>query len=333
MLKKQLGKTDLHLSRVGLGTWAIGGGDWKFGWGPQDENDAVAAIGRALDLGVNWVDTAPVYGNGRSEEIVGRALNSISGAKPIVATKFGRIIQEDGSIAPCIKRDSIFQECEASLKRLGVEAIDLYQMHWPDPDADIEEAWQAMCDLKDQGKVRHIGVSNHNVAQLKRLQAVHDVASLQPPYSMIASGVEDEILPYCGEQQIGVICYSPMCKGLLTGKFDAARAKSLPESDHRSRDPKFAEPQLSINLKLAEGLGKIAGEQGRSTAEIAIAWTLRRAEVTAAIVGARSPGQIEGTAAAGDWQLDDTTLRGIDTLLSARNESLKELGPIDMGRV
>lgn len=333
MLKKQLGKTDLELSRVGLGTWAIGGGDWKFGWGPQDEADAVAAIARAMELGVNWIDTAPVYGNGRSEELVGRALKGISGKAPLVATKFGRIIQEDGSISARIKRDSIFQECEASLKRLGVETIDLYQMHWPDPDADIEEAWQAMCDLKAQGKVRHIGVSNHNVGQLQRLQAIHDVASLQPPYSMIVSVVEDEILPYCSKQQIGVVCYSPMCKGLLTGKFDAARAKGLPESDHRSRDPKFTEPQLSINLTLASGLTKIAAAHGRSVAEVAIAWTLRRPEVTSAIVGARSPSQIEGTAAAGDWEIDNATLGDIDALLSARRDALQALGPIDMGRV
>lgn len=333
MQTKRLGKTDLELTRVGLGTWAIGGGDWKFGWGPQDEQQAVEAIVRAVELGINWVDTAPVYGGGRSEELVGQALRLLAGKQPLVATKFGRVIQADGSIAANIKRDSIFAECEASLKRLGVDAIDLYQMHWPDPEADIEEAWQAMCDLQRQGKVRHIGVSNHNVAQLKRLQAIHDVASLQPPYSMIVPGIEAEILPYCGEQQIGVICYSPMGKGLLTGKFDRVRAESLPPSDHRSRDPKFADPQLGINLELAAGLAEIAKDAGRSVAELAIAWTLRRDEVTAAIVGARSPRQIEGTAAAGDWNLDGTLIKRIEELLDLRSQALAELGPVDMGRV
>ena len=333
MRTKKLGKTDLEFTRVGLGTWAIGGGDWKFGWGPQDEQDAIDAITRAIELGVNWIDTAPVYGNGRSEELVGRALKLIPGEKPLVATKFGRIIQADGTISAMIKRESVIAECEASLRRLGVDTIDLYQMHWPDPDSDIEEAWQAMCDLKQQGKVRHIGVSNHNVSQLARLQAIHEVASLQPPYSMIAADIEDEILPYCGEQQIGVVCYSPMCKGLLTGKFDKARAESLPDSDHRSRDPKFNEPLLSINLQLAEGLKQIATTADRSVAQLAIAWTLRRSEVTAAIVGARTPGQIEGTATAGDWELSAETVAKIEELLTHRSEAIARLGPIDSGRV
>jgi len=333
MQTKRLGKTDLELTRVGLGTWAMGGGDWKFGWGPQDEQEAINAIVRAVELGINWIDTAPVYGNGRSEALVGKALKQLKGTTPLVATKFGRVIQDDGSISAIIKRESIFAECEASLRRLGVDAIDLYQMHWPDPDDDIEEAWQAMCDLKRQGKVRHIGVSNHNVSQLKRLQAIHDVASLQPPYSMIAASIETEILPYCGQQQIGVICYSPMCKGLLSGKFDRSRAENLPDSDHRSRDPKFAEPQLSINLQLAKGLEEIAASEHRSVAELAIAWTLRRDEVTAAIVGARRPQQIEGTAAAANWALDDSIMRRIDALLDQRSKSLAELGPIDSGRV
>ena len=329
----QLGNTDLHLTRVGLGTWAIGGGDWRFGWGPQDEKEAIAAVHRAIDLGINWIDTAAVYGDGRSEELVGEALKSMSGEKPIVATKFGRVIQPDGSIAKLIKRESILKECEDSLRRLGVETIDLYQMHWPEPDEEIEEAWQTMIDLKQQGKVRHIGVSNHNVSQLKRLQAMHEVASLQPPYSMIAPNVEDEILPFCGEQNIGVVCYSPMCKGLLTGKFDKARAEALPESDHRSRDPKFTEPQLSINLELASRLAEIAAESDRSVAELAIAWTLRRDEVTSAIVGARSPQQIEGTAGAGEWKLSSDVQSRVDALLAERKQKLAALGPIDTGRV
>lgn len=333
MQTRQLGKTDLALTRIGLGTWAMGGGDWKFGWGPQDEKQAVAAILRAVELGINWIDTAAVYGNGRSEELVGQALQQMSGDKPIVATKFGRVIQDDGSISAIIKRESVIAECEASLRRLNVEAIDLYQMHWPEPDADIEEAWQTMCDLQAQGKVRHIGVSNHNVDQLKRLQPIHEVASLQPPYSMIAPDVEQQILPYCGEQQIGVVCYSPMCKGLLTGRFDKARAEQLPESDHRSRDPKFTEPQLSINLRLTDGLQKLAAAENRTVAELAIAWILRRPEVTSAIVGARSPEQIEGTASAGDWHLADDMIAQIEQLRSARQAELDELGPVDSGRV
>lgn len=333
MQTKQLGKTDLNLTSIGLGTWAIGGGDWRFGWGPQDEQDAVAAVVRAVELGVNWIDTAAVYGDGRSEELVGRALRELTVDKPIVATKFGRVIQSDGSIEAIIKRESVMSECEASLRRLGVDVIDLYQMHWPEPDADIEEAWQAMCDLQQQGKVRHIGVSNHNVSQLKRLNAINDVASLQPPYSMIAADIEAETLPYCGEQQIGVVCYSPMCKGLLTGKFDKERAENLPDSDHRSRDPKFAEPQLGINLELVAELEKIAKTEGYSVAELAIAWTLRRPEVTSAIVGARSPGQIEGTVNAGNWTLSAANAKAIDALLDQRMQKLTALGSIDSGRV
>jgi aryl-alcohol dehydrogenase-like predicted oxidoreductase len=333
MRKQQLGNTDLEFTRVGLGTWAIGGGDWRFGWGPQDEQDAVDAILRAVELGINWVDTAPVYGDGNSERLVGRALRQLEADRPYVATKFGRVIQLDGSIGANIKRASIISECEASLERLGVEAIDLYQMHWPDPEEDIEEAWKTMCDLKSQGKVRHIGVSNHNVAQLRRLGAIHEIASLQPPYSMVVPGIEAEILPYCGEHNIGVICYSPMCKGLLSGKFNQQRAAALPDSDHRSRDPKFSEPQLSINLALADGLAAIAQRAGRSVAELAIAWTLRRDEVTAAIVGARDPAQIEGTAGAADWQFDASEQEAIDALLAEREAKLAALGPIDTGRV
>lgn len=325
MKTARLGNTNLELTRVGLGTWAIGGGDWRFGWGPQDEDEAVAAIPRAVELGINWVDTAPVYGNGRSEELVGKAFAQLKTNRPYVATKFGRIIQDDGSISAIIHRDSIIAECEASLRRLGVDVIDLYQMHWPDPDADIEEAWQAMVELKEQGKVRHIGVCNHNVDQLKRLQAIHPVASLQPPYSMIVPDVEQEILPYCGEQNIGTVVYSPMCKGLLTGQFDRARAAALPDSDHRSRDPKFAEPELSLNLELANGLSKLALAENRSVAELAIAWTLRRDDVTAAIVGARSPQQIEGTAAAADWTLSAELMGRVDDLLSKRRLQLEEL--------
>jgi aryl-alcohol dehydrogenase-like predicted oxidoreductase len=334
MRTRQLGDTDLQLTTIGLGTWAIGGGDWKFGWGDQNENDAVAAIVRSVELGVNWIDTAAVYGNGRSEELVARALVELGPERrPIVATKCGRVIQEDGSISGIIKRESVIAECEASLRRLGVETIDLYQMHWPQPDEDIEEAWQTMLDLKQQGKVRHIGVSNHSAAQMERLRAISPIVSLQPPYSMLNRGIEEEILPYCGRNQISVVCYSPMGKGLLTGAFTTERAASLSDGDHRSKDPKFREPQLAINLALVDGLRPIAQRNGRTLAQLSIAWVLRRDEVTSAIVGARRPEQIEQTVAAGDWELTDEEIAKIDELLSRRDAALIEAGALDQGRV
>ncbi|MCA9064361.1 MAG: aldo/keto reductase, partial [Planctomycetaceae bacterium] len=222
---RTLGDSGLRISVIGLGTWAIGGGDWKFGWGDQDDSEAIAAIVRAVELGINWIDTAAIYGEGRSEILVAKAMEQIPVAsRPLIATKCGRVALGDGEIGKCLRRDSVIRECEASLKRLNTDCIDLYQMHWPEPDEEIEEGWQTLVDLKAQGKVRHIGVSNHSVSQLQRLQAIHPVTSLQPPYSMIAREVEAEILPYCGQQNIGVICYSPMGKGLLTGTFTAARA-------------------------------------------------------------------------------------------------------------
>jgi aryl-alcohol dehydrogenase-like predicted oxidoreductase len=275
-----------------------------------------------------------VYGGGRSEELVGRALQELgSGRRPIVATKCGRILKSPAEIVGVIKPNSIVAECEASLRRLGLDVIDLYQLHWPDPDADIEEAWTAMHSLKQQGKVRHIGVSNHTVAQMQRLQAIHPVASLQPPYSMIAPDVENAILPYCLAHDIGVVCYSPMGKGLLTGAFDKQRAARLGEDDHRCRDPKFGEPQLSITLELVDGLRAIAERHGRTVAQLAIAWVLRRPEVTSAIVGARHPSQIEGTAPAGDWDLSHQDVTDVEALLDARRQRLLALGPVDMGRV
>lgn len=326
MQTRRLGKSDLELTTVGLGTWAIGGGDWRFGWGPQDEQDAVAAVVQAVDLGINWVDTAAVYGNGRSEELVGKALADLGPSRrPIVATKCSRVIQPDGSIDGVLKRESILNECEASLRRLGVDVIDLYQLHWPIPDEDIEEGWQTLIELKEQGKVRHIGVSNFSVEQMQRLMPIHPIESLQPPYSMVRPEIEHDILPYCAESGIGVVCYSPMGKGLLTGKFTRERAQSLPESDHRSRDPMFSGQALESNLKLAEGLERIASRHGRTVAQLAIAWTLRRPEVTSAIVGARRPDQIEETAPAGDWMLSDEDTAEIDRLLKERQAQLASL--------
>jgi len=314
MRTRKLGWTDLNLTVVGLGTWAIGGGGWKYGWGPQDDRESKAAILRALELGINWIDTAPVYGLGHAEEIVGETLKELSD-RPIIATKCGRAWDKDGNIFGRLKGESIRAEVEASLRRLKVDVIDLYQIHWPDPDEDIEEAWGTIADLVREGKVRYAGVSNFNVEQLRRIQPIHPVASLQPPYSMLRRDVEEELLGYCAEKDIGVIVYSPMQKGLLTGKFSRERVRSLPEDDHRRGDPNFQEPRLSINLKLVEGLRAIAEKRGRTVAQLAIAWVLRRPEVTAAIVGARRPSQIEETAPAGDWALSEEDIAAIDALL------------------
>jgi aryl-alcohol dehydrogenase-like predicted oxidoreductase len=334
MQTRTLGNSDLQLSVIGLGTWAIGGGDWAFGWGDQDEDDAIAAIVKAVELGVNWIDTAAVYGFGKSESLVGKALQAIpQSERPLIATKCGRTNLGDGKIGKSLRRESVIGECEASLKRLQVECIDLYQMHWPEPDEQVEEGWQTLVELQHQGKVRHIGVSNHNVSHLERLQRIAPVTSLQPPYSMIARDVESDILPYCAENHIGVVCYSPMGKGLLTGAFDADRAKTLSENDHRSRDPRFRSPQLEIHLSLVDSLGKIAAELGWTTAELAIAWVLRRPEVTAAIVGSRSPQQIQQTVIAGTRNLDQATSEAIDSLLTSLDETLASLDGVERARV
>ena len=313
---RQLGQSDLKLSTIGFGSWAIGGGDWKFGWGNQDAREAIDAIIAAVDLGINWIDTAAVYGGGQSEELVGQALKELGPARrPIVATKCGRVMRDPETIDKVLKRESIIAECDASLKRLGVDCIDLYQMHWPEPDEDIEEGWRTLVELKRQGKVREIGVSNHSVEQLKRLQAIHPVCSLQPPYSLIVPDAEQQLLPYCGEQKIGVVTYSPMYKGLLSGKFTADRATALPESDHRSRDPRFQPPQIEKHLRLVEGLRALANEHNRIVAELAIAWVLRRPEVTSAIVGARRPSQVAETVNAADWILSQKDVQAIDAML------------------
>lgn len=324
MQAKQLGYSDLQITTVGLGSWAIGGGGWIFGWGPQDDADSIAAIHRALDLGINWIDTAAVYGAGHSEEVVGQA---IAGRRHevIVATKGGRIL-EAGQERPFarLKADSLRREVEASLRRLQVEVIDLYQIHWPDPDEDIEEGWGTVAELIREGKIRYGGVSNFSVAQLKRIQPIHPVVSLQPPYSMLRRGIEDELLAYCAANNIGVIPYSPMQAGLLTGKFTRERLAGRPDDDWRPRNEHFQEPQLSLNLELVEKLRPIAERHGRNVAQLAIAWVLRRPEITAAIVGARHPGQIEETAPAGDWQLSPAELAEIDNLLVWREQRLKE---------
>jgi aryl-alcohol dehydrogenase-like predicted oxidoreductase len=310
------------LTTVGLGTWAIGG-PWQYGWGPQDDGEAIAAILTALEAGVNWIDTAPVYGVSHSEELVGQALRQTK-YKPIIATKCGRLWNEKKEIAPCLKKDSIRRECHASLKRHGIERIDLYQMHWPDPPQDIEEAWEEMARLADEGKVRHLGVCNFNVEQLERVGRIHPVASLQPPYSMLRREVEKELLGYCGRHGIGVVAYSPMQRGLLTGTFSHQRLAALAPDDHRRRTPDFQEPAFSAALELVEGLRKIAERHGRTVAQLAVSWVLRRPEVTAAIVGARRPSQITETVAAAGWNLSQKDIDEIERLLVEREKKLAD---------
>jgi aryl-alcohol dehydrogenase-like predicted oxidoreductase len=320
MQTRKLGNSDLRITAVGLGTWAIGG-PWQFGWGPQDDNEAIAAIVRAIDLGINWIDTAPIYGCGHSEELVGRALKQIK-VKPIIATKCSLLWNEKREKVGCLKAESIRKECEDSLRRLGVDVIDLYQMHWPDPESDLEEGWGEMARLQKQGKVRFIGVCNYNLAQLDRIRKIAPVTSLQPPYSMIKRDVEKELLSYCEKHNIGVVAYSPMQRGMLTGKFNKQHLKTLAPDDHRLRMPEFTEPQFSANMELVEKLKPIAERNNRTVAQLSIAWVLRRPEVTAAIVGARKPSQIEETASSGDWTLDDKEITEIEKLLAQRQAKL-----------
>lgn len=315
MKTNELGYTDLQLTRVGLGTWAIGGSGWQYAWGPQDDADSIAAIQRALDLGVNWIDTAAAYGLGHSEEVVGRALAGRR-ERVIVATKCGRTWNPgDTQIFSRLKKQSVRAELEASLRRLKTDRIDLYQIHWPDPPEDIEEAWVEIAGQVQAGKIRYAGVSNFSVEQLRRIQPIHPVASLQPPYSLLRRDVEKELLPFCAANGIGVIVYSPMQMGLLTGAFSRERVAALPPDDLRGRNPFFAEPQLSRNLELVEKLKPIAARAERSLAELAIAWVLRRPEVTAAIVGGRRPAQVEEPARAAGWELSPAEVREIDRLL------------------
>ena len=315
MQLRRLGPSDLHLTPVGLGTWAMGGGDWKFGWGPQDDAQSVRTIHEAVDLGVNWLDTAPVYGLGHCETIVGRALKELKGRRPILSTKCERCWDEERQIIPRLKRASIRREIEDSLRRLGVDVIDMYQIHWPQPDEDIEEGWSAIAELVKEGKVRWAGVSNFNVAQLKRLQPIHPVAFLQPPYSLLNRGIEAELIPYCEAHDIGIIPYSPMQKGLLSGKVTQAWVDALPANDHRRADPQFNEPLLSRNIALNAGLRRLTTRLGTTSAELAIAWVLRQPRVTSAIVGARKPGQFAETIGGGRLTLTPAVIAEIEGLL------------------
>jgi aryl-alcohol dehydrogenase-like predicted oxidoreductase len=301
----------MDLSPIGVGAWAIGGGGWKFGWGPQDDSASIAAIHFAIDHGVNWIDTAAVYGFGHSEEVVGRALAGRA-SKPYVFTKCGRVPDDKGDIHGILKADSVRKECENSLRRLKIDTLDLYQMHWPDPDVDVEEGWSTLAKLKEEGKVRWIGVSNFNVAQMERCRAIAPVTSLQPPYSAVLPEVEREILPYCLQQGIGVIGYSPMRSGLLSGTMTRERVANFPEDDFRKRHVHFQEPNLSRNLELAELMKKIAAPHRRTAGEVAIAWTLRHPAITAAIVGMRSAEQAEGILGAMDFRLNADEIRQIE---------------------
>ena len=314
---KPLGNSTMQLTSIGFGAWAIGGGDWQYGWGPQDDADSIAAIQAAVDAGITWIDTAAVYGLGHSEEIVGKALRTVS-ARPYVFTKCGMTWGEDRTIVQTLTK--IRTEVEQSLRRLQVEVIDLYQIHWPVPDAEVEEGWTAMAELQREGKVRHIGVSNFNVSQMKRALKIAPITSLQPPYSMINRSAEAEILPFCLEQGIGVIHYAPMHSGLLTGAMTKERVMKMPDNDFRKRAKQYQEPLLSRNLDVARLLGEIGARHDVSAGVVAIAWTLHNPAVTAAIVGGRNALQVKGVLPAAEFRLSEEEYGEITEFLRARPE-------------
>jgi aryl-alcohol dehydrogenase-like predicted oxidoreductase len=317
----KFGKTGMAITPIGFGAWAIGGGGWAAAWGPQDDDEAVGAIRRAVELGVNWVDTAAVYGLGHSEELVAQALKSVpESERPYVFTKCSLVWDGGGDISNVLEKNSVKRECEESLRRLQTDVIDLYQIHWPRPDEYIEEGWEAMAELKDEGKVRHIGVSNFDVSQMERIGEIAPVETLQPPYNMLNRGVEEEILPYCGENDIGVIVYSPMRSGLLTGKMTPERVANLPSDDWRRNAQDFQEPRLSRNLELVELLEEIGADHGLSPGEVAIAWTLRQPAVTAAIVGGRRPDQVDGIIGAAELRLSEDELDRLESFLTRNHQ-------------
>ena len=315
MQKKQFGNTDMQITPVGFGSWAIGGGDWAFGWGAQDDGDAIAAIERAVELGINWIDTAAVYGLGHSEELVAKAVAGMKN-KPWIFTKCSLVWDARRQMGNSLKADSIRRECEASLKRLRVDAIDLYQIHWPNPEADLEEGWQEMARLKEEGLVRHIGVSNFSVDQLRRIIPIAPVATLQPPYSMLRPAIEQTLLPFCMEQNIGVIVYSPMLSGMLSGAMTRERAANFSADDWRRNNKEFQEPRLSANLKLVELLKRIGSPHGHSAGEVAIAWTLRHPAVTGAIVGGRNAAQVDGIVGAAEFRLSAEDIGVIERFIA-----------------
>ena len=310
MNRRRLGNSDLSITPIGFGAWAIGGSGWEFGWGEQDDQQSVAAIHRALELGANWIDTAAVYGMGHSEEVVARALRAWTGSRPYVFTKCGLRWDEQGYVRRDLTAKSIRRECEDSLRRLNVDVIDLYQIHWPTDE--LEEGWGTMAQLQKEGKVRWIGVSNFNVDEIRRAGEIAPITSLQPPYSLVRREVEQEILPYCRSNEIGVIVYSPMASGLLTGAMTRDRAANLPDSDWRSRDLEFQEPRLSKNLAMVERLRRVGHRQERPPGQVAIAWALPNRAVTGAIVGARNTKQVEGNIGAAEIHLTDEEMAEIE---------------------
>ena len=300
----ELGATGLEITRVGFGAWAIGGADYDWGWGSQDDQDSIATIHHALELGVNWIDTAAQYGFGHSEQVVGRALAGLE-RRPYVFTKGGQPEGPGRKTIQSLRRDSLLREVHGSLERLGIDAIDLYQIHWPTPDPEIEEGWTTLAELKEQGLVRHIGVSNFDVGQLRRAQAIAPVETLQPPYSLIDRRVEGEILPFAEREGIGVIVYSPMASGLLSGGMTRDRIEALPANDWRSRNERFREPQLTRNLELVERLKRVAARHDATPGAVAVAWTLRNSAVDGAIAGFRRPDQVDPIVAAANLELDE----------------------------
>lgn len=331
MKMNQLGNTDIRLSSIGLGTWAIGGGGYGFGWGPQDDKQSIDTIHRTIDLGINWIDTAPIYGLGHSEEVVGKAVKKIRD-KVIISTKCGIRWDEDRNIDFNLDKASVCSEVDDSLKRLEIDVIDLYQIHKPIPEEKIEEAWSVLADLVKDGKVRYAGVSSFTLEQLKQVQPIHPVAFLQPEYNMLEPWIEEDILYYCADNNIGIISYSPMASGLLTGKFTKEKFDSLPVDDWRRKEgPHFQEPQFSAHLQLVEKLRPIAERNNKTLSQLAIAWVIRRPEVTSAIVGARKSPQIEETAPAGDWVLSEEDKKELDTILKDHYALLEKLKPQSPG--
>ncbi len=312
MKTKILGQSDLTISRVGFGAWAIGG-DWQFGWGAQDDKQSIAAIHRALELGVNWIDTAAIYGLGHSEEVVARALHEWRGKRPYIFTKCGMLWDAKGEVSYSLRADSVRRECEASLRRLKTDVIDLYQIHWTADDLnETIEGWNTLAALQKEGKVRWIGVSNATVEEMQKLQSIATITSLQPPYSLIRRDIEKAQLLWCQQENVGVIVYSPMASGLLTGALTRERIAALPKNDWRTKNDQFREPKLSENLKQVERVQAVATQHGRPPGQIAIAWTLHHPAVTGAIVGARNAKQVEQTVGATDIQLTSADLAKIN---------------------
>jgi aryl-alcohol dehydrogenase-like predicted oxidoreductase len=326
---RQLGSTDLNITHVGFGAWATGGGGWAFGWGPQDDDQSIAAINRALELGVNWIDTAAVYGLGHSEEVVGRVLKQRKGAdRPYVFTKCGLVWDaKDRAREPkrVLTPASIRKECEASLRRLGIDRIDLYQFHWPDETGtSVEESWRMMVQLQEEGKVRAIGVSNFDVSLLRKIEAVHHADSLQPPFSLIKREAAASEIPWCRANGTGVIVYSPMQSGILTDTFSAERVKKMAGDDWRTRSANFQTPKLERNIALRDALVPIARRHDTTVSALAIAWTLVWPGVTGAIVGARSAEQVDGWIGAATLSLE---VEDLDEIAQAIEKTGAGAGP------